>query len=136
MANEENKNWEINSCQNGGNFPADQVSPLAYAGSMQSILQENVGYYVVCEFLIGTQTIERKEGILYQVGVSYLVIYEVIEDRYVICDFYSLKFVTFYPPNSTPGIASLSPEELLYVRSLSERGPMQNQQQEPTNQNS
>ena len=41
-------------------------------GSMQQILGQNVGEYVVVEFLIGTSMIMRKQGILYHVGVSYV----------------------------------------------------------------
>ena len=79
-----------------------ELSPAGYVGSMQQILQQNTGNYVVCDFLIGTQTVVRKEGILYAVGVSFMVLYEVIQRRYIICDFYSLKFTTFYEPGTEP----------------------------------
>lgn len=77
-----------------------EISPSAYAGSMQEILRQNVGNYVICEFLVGTQNLERKEGILYSVGVSFIVLYEVYNQEYVVCDFYSLKFVTFLDPEN------------------------------------
>ncbi len=67
------------------------------AGSFQEILSMNLGYYVICEFLVGTQQIVVKQGILYQVGTSYMVLYNRAEETYTICDFYSLKFVTFVP---------------------------------------
>ena len=63
-----------------------EISQSAYSGSMQQILRENVGNYVICEFLVGTQNLERKEGILYSVGVSFIVLYSVYnqEERFVI----------------------------------------------------
>ena len=41
-------------------------------GSMQAILAQNVGEYVVIEFLIGTEQIIRKQGMLYFVGRSFV----------------------------------------------------------------
>ena len=71
-------------------------------GSMQQILSENLGQFVVCEFLIGTQAMTRKEGILYSVGRSYLTLYEEVNMNYVVCDIFSIKFVTFYLPGRRP----------------------------------
>lgn len=83
--------------------PANQQArEYAYRGSMQEVLAQNLGNYVVCEFLIGTQSQVEKQGILYDVGVSWMVLYELPEERYVICDFYSLKFITFYQPGKEP----------------------------------
>lgn len=52
------------------------------------------------EFLVGTQTLVRKQGILYSVGISFLVLYDTAEETYVVCDLYSVKFVTFYDERS------------------------------------
>ena len=41
-----------------------QSNEEVYRGSLSAILQQNLGVYVVCEFLIGTQNIEIKDGIL------------------------------------------------------------------------
>ena len=49
-------------------------------GSMQYILAENIGQFVVIEFLIGTEQIVRKQGMLYHVGRSYVTLYD--EDVY------------------------------------------------------
>ena len=96
---ENNVSWHLNQ-----NMPPQQtpneMSSAAYNGSMQQILQENAGNYVICEFLVGTQEMERKEGILYSVGVSFLVLYGVYSHEYIVCDFYSLKFVTFLDPET------------------------------------
>ena len=43
---------------------------------MQQFLNDNLGEYVVIEFLIGTQTLTQKAGILYAVGTSVVTLYE------------------------------------------------------------
>ena len=73
-----------------------------YRGSLAAILQQNIGVYVVCEFLIGTQNIQMKDGLIYAVGVNFLTLYQEEYDTYVMCDIYSLKFVTFYDTRSKP----------------------------------
>ena len=50
-------------------------------GSMQRILSDNIGEYVVIEFLIGTEMIVRKQGILYYVGTSYVTLYDNIQNN-------------------------------------------------------
>ncbi len=70
--------------------------------SLQEALSKNIGEYVVVEFLIGTNMIEKKQGILYNVGLSYIIIYEEQSKTFIICDLYSIKFVTFYLPGQKP----------------------------------
>ncbi len=69
---------------------------------MQQFLSENLGNYVIIEFLIGTQTLTRKAGILYAVGTSVVTLYEEISQTFVTCDIFSVKFVTFYLPGRRP----------------------------------
>lgn len=83
--------------------PEENFNTDAMRGSMQQILSDNLGLYVVCEFLVGTQAMTRKEGILYSVGRSYLTLYEESSQDFVVCDIFSLKFVTFYLPGQRPG---------------------------------
>lgn len=71
-------------------------------GSMQKILSENVGEYVVIEFLIGTDRIMRKQGILYFVGTSYVTLYDDVVNNFIVCDIFSIKFVYFYFPGQRP----------------------------------
>lgn len=73
-----------------------------YLDSLSAILRENVGYYVICEFLIGTINIVRREGILYSSGYNFLTLYQEEQDRYVVCDIFSLKFITFYDSTTRP----------------------------------
>ena len=71
-------------------------------GSMQMILSENIGNFVVIEFLIGTGGIMRKQGMLYLVGRSFVTLYDEAANNFIICDIFSIKFVYFYMPNDRP----------------------------------
>lgn len=71
-------------------------------GSMAAILRQNVGFYVIGEFLVGTSRLEVKEGILYSVGINFLTLYDPQNDRYIVCDLYAVKFVTFYNSTTVP----------------------------------
>ncbi len=78
------------------NVPSSQdFDTLTYQGSMQQVLQENVGKFVIVEFLIGTTGLTTREGTLYYVGSQFLVLYDQFEDQFVVCDIFSVKFVTF-----------------------------------------
>lgn len=67
-----------------------------YAGSLKSLLMQNLGHYIVATFLMGTQNPISWEGFLYSIGDDYLVIFQPDMGRYITGDFYSLKFVEFY----------------------------------------
>ena len=79
-----------------------QNNEEVFLGSFSSILQNNLGRYVICEFLIGTDGLERKEGILYTGGINFITLYQPAEEQYIVCDLYSLKFVTFVDTRSRP----------------------------------
>lgn len=91
--------------------PEEDFDTEAMQGSMQQFLSENLGTYVVIEFLIGTQTIVRKEGVLYAVGRSVVTLYEELSQTFVTCDIFSVKFVTFYLPGQRPGRPAMDTEE-------------------------
>lgn len=92
-----------------GSLPPDFTTPPPIdfdteemRGSIQKILSENVGEYVVIEFLIGTSQIMRKQGILYFVGTSYVTLYDDSANNFIVCDIFSIKFVYFYFPGQRP----------------------------------
>lgn len=89
--------------------PEGDFNTEAFVGSMQQILSDNLGQYVVIEFLIGTQGMTTKQGILYAVGRSYVVLYEEVNRNYVVCDIFSVKFVTFYLPGERPPMVQNTP---------------------------
>ncbi len=67
----------------------------AYPGSWQQVLRNNEGQYCIIDFLIGTDNLVQREGILYDVGVSFIVLYDPRSGDYIVCDLYAIKFVTF-----------------------------------------
>lgn len=89
---------------NGFNVPPDQdFNTVSFQGSMQQVLQENIGNYVIVEFLIGTGSLISRQGVLYSVASQFLVLFDEFESRYVVCDIFSVKFVTFLLPGYRPG---------------------------------
>lgn len=89
---------------NSFNVPPDQdFNTVSFQGSMQQVLQENIGNYVIVEFLIGTGSLISRQGVLYSVASQFLVLYDEFESRYVVCDIFSVKFVTFLLPGYRPG---------------------------------
>lgn len=84
--------------------PATQdFNTESFAGSMQQVLQDNLGKYVIVDFFMGTNTVEQREGFLYDVAAQYIVLFDEINLHYVVCDMFSIKFVTFLLPNYRPG---------------------------------
>lgn len=81
--------------------PPDFNTP-AMEGSLQQFLADNLGEYVVVEFLIGTQTLVQKAGVLYAVGTSVMTLYQELSQTFITCDLFSIKFVTFYLPGHRP----------------------------------
>lgn len=67
-------------------------------------LQTSIGYYVSCEFLIGTQILETRDGILAKVGTNFLTLYQPNLERYIVCDLYALKFITIYNSTTVPSL--------------------------------
>ena len=83
--------------------PAQDFDTVGFQGSLQQILQENIGNYVIVDFLIGTGNLETRQGVLYDVASQFLVLFDDINLRYVVCDIFSVKFVTFLLPGYRPG---------------------------------
>lgn len=93
---------EMQDMQNSGTRPETTPNPEDQ-DTYAEILQANIGTYVLVQFLIGSTSIVEKEGYLFAAGVNFVTIYEPLDDRYVVCDLYSIKFVTIY---NTPPIGN------------------------------
>ena len=63
---------------------------------MNGFLRTQIGRPVKVDFLIGTNTLVDRTGILLGVGVNYILINEIESDDVVACDFYNIKFIKFY----------------------------------------
>lgn len=84
--------------------PQESFDSEEMRGSMQMILADNIGQFVVIEFLIGTEEIIRKQGMLYFVGRSFVTLYDEAANNFIICDIFSVKFVYFYMPGDRPDV--------------------------------
>ncbi len=62
----------------------------------QGFLQTQIGRHVKVEFLIGTNMLIDREGLLVKAGTDYIIIQETETDDYLLCDMYSIKFIRFY----------------------------------------
>ena len=58
-----------------------------------AFLREQIGKLVRIEFLIGTNDLEDRTGILEDVGVSYVLLRSIESGNLLMCDIYSIKFV-------------------------------------------
>ena len=112
------------SVQNGGSGPViERPSTLAPAGSLpganqlfpnivpeeipvsfsptslqylNGFLRSQIGRRVTVEFLVGSNTMSERSGILLGVGVNYILLNEIEGDDVIACDFYNIKFIHFY----------------------------------------
>lgn len=64
----------------------------------QGWLTTQIGKYIKIEFLIGTSMLIDREGILKEVGISFIVIQEAGTNDMLMCDIYSIKFVRVFDP--------------------------------------
>ncbi|MDK2918743.1 MAG: hypothetical protein PWQ37_1476 [Candidatus Petromonas sp.] len=62
----------------------------------QGYLKTKIGKYIKVEFLIGTNMLIDREGVLLEVGISYIVIREAGTNDELMCDIYSIKFVRIF----------------------------------------
>lgn len=65
-----------------------------------AFLRQQIGKLMRVEFLIGTNNLVDRIGILEDVGASYILLRSFENDSLVYCDIYSIKFITI----STTGI--------------------------------
>lgn len=63
---------------------------------IQGYLRTIIGKYVKVEFILGTNMLIDREGILIDVGIDHIVIQEPETDDHVIADLYSIKFVRVF----------------------------------------
>lgn len=59
-----------------------------------AFLKEQIGKLMRVEFLIGTNNLVDRIGVLETVGASYIILRSFENDSMVFCDIYSIKFIT------------------------------------------
>lgn len=65
-----------------------------------AFLLQNIGSLVRVEFLIGNQTTDRV-GVLSEVGASFIVLQSLEGSSRIMCDIYSIRFVTIISRDTT-----------------------------------
>jgi hypothetical protein len=65
-------------------------------GYTQGYLETLIGQRIRVEFLFGESMLMDRRGDLLYVGIDYFIIREVDTDDELLCDLYSIKFVTVY----------------------------------------
>lgn len=68
----------------------------------QGYLRTQIGKRVRITFLLGTNTLQDRVGILQDVGISYVIIRDPATGTDVLGDIYSIKFVDIYPTAAGP----------------------------------
>ena len=78
------------------NVNINQNSPEILTNNIYTpaFLREQIGRLMRVEFLIGTNNLTDRIGILEDVGASYILLRSVESNNLVYCDIYSIKFVT------------------------------------------
>ena len=74
----------------------NQNSPEILTNSIYTpaFLRTQIGKLMRVEFLIGTNNMVDRIGILEDVGASYILLRSLESDSMVYCDIYSIKFIT------------------------------------------
>lgn len=63
---------------------------------LNGFMRTQIGRRVRVEFLIGTNTFTDKAGTLLSVGANYILLREANSDDLLACDFFNIKFITFF----------------------------------------
>lgn len=89
-------NQQLNQ-SNDSNFEVAPGSPIILGPEYtQGYLRTLIGKKILVEFLIGTEGSTDRSGILENVGASYIILRETETGNRILCDIYSIKFVTIF----------------------------------------
>jgi|GEM_PF-5411708 len=109
----ENRTEWVIAMENAESLGCEAAQGEGYEGSMQQLLQQNVGCWASCDFLIGTTQFMHREGILHAVGSAWMCLCDPGDEThpgcYTVCDVYSLKFAQLYEHD--PGQIDTGTEE-------------------------
>ncbi len=91
MPNDNNQNAQLN---NNTTSPSNMPETLTNSIYTPGFLRNYIGKLVKVEFLIGTNNLQDRIGVLLEVGASYIVLRSVQDNNLLYCDIFSIKFVT------------------------------------------
>lgn len=94
----ENRNVTINE-----NSPEILRNPIY----TPAFLREQIGKLMRVEFLIGTNMLTDRIGILDDVGASYILLRSFENDSLVYCDIYAIKFITISTSSMYPTLTPM-----------------------------
>ncbi len=77
----------------GGNTISLRPETMTNTDFLPAYLRQYIGRWVRCEFFIG-DAVEQRVGVLHDVGASYIIIDVIEPQTLVVCDIFSLRFVT------------------------------------------
>lgn len=83
-----------------------------------AFLRKHIGKLVKVEFLIGTDRLEDRTGILLEVGASYIVLRSVQDNNILYCDIYSIKFVTISSQSFIYGMDFQLPQNQTFTQPM------------------
>lgn len=63
----------------------------------QGYLRTQIGKTMRVTFLLGTNTVQDREGVLEKVGISFIILRETQTNNLTLGDMYAIKFVTIFP---------------------------------------
>lgn len=88
------------------NVVTNENSPEVLTNNIYTpaFLREHIGKLVRVEFLIGTNNLTDRTGILEDVGVSYILLRAIDSGNLLYCDLYSIKFVSIAEYPYRPGM--------------------------------
>ena len=71
--------------------------PATEEGYIPAFLRRNIGRIVRAEFIIGSNQYTDRNGRIIEVGTNYFVLEDINSRTHIMCDLYSVKFVTLLP---------------------------------------
>ncbi len=91
---QETSNNENRQMEGGVQINSNSPEVLTNNIYTPAFLREQIGKLMRVEFLIGTNNLVDRIGILEDVGASYILLRSFENDSLVYCDLYSIKFIT------------------------------------------
>ncbi len=76
-----------------GNTISLRPETMTNTDFLPAYLRQFIGRWVRCEFFIG-EAVEERVGVLYDIGASYIIIDVIEPQTLMVCDIFSLRFVT------------------------------------------
>lgn len=101
-------NDNFNNSNDKRNVNIDSNSPEVLTNNIYTpaFFREQIGKLMRVEFLIGTNNLTDRVGVLEDVGVSYILLRSIESGNLLYCDLYSIKFVSIAEYPYRPGMYS------------------------------